>query len=501
MTDRRRDFAGVLRTDPPIRRHLEKWLGGAGVLLAVVFYLVWEYAHRGVYAYSTAAYPFDDADEWRYTACSRLVEHGYSLFDQVFSAQPPLFFLSLASGMRVFGDSITGARGTEIVFGAIALAATAWTAWELAGPIAAGVAAGVLAVSPGFLLYAHAVEAEVPMMSLVTVSLALALIYRRRDGVQVLVLSGLALAAATLIKFFALEAALPALWLLATRHGATRGFLRASAIWGMAAALPLVGDFALISPGMQWSQVVELHNRAAALQLPGLISPFTIIRQFASLDAGLSVLAAGGLALLIANRRSADAVFLALWTVGTTIMLLIFRPLFPHHAAILSASLAVCAGAGMGAVIDAARDRHWLAGWPIGLLLLIYGAALPGLIHADRHSLVTSQPSSVTVLASYLDRTTRAGDVVAVDNVQIAERAHRFEPPPLCDPSNVRLLAGFMTAQDLIAATRQYHARFVIAVGNYNAAPAYIRWVHAHFSAVRVPGAGVVYRAKSMSHP
>ena len=156
---------------------------------AFVFYLVWEFLHRGVYAYSTALYPFDDADEWRYTACSRLVEHGYSLFDQVFSAQPPLFFLSLASGMRVFGDSITGARGTEVAFGAIALAATAWMAWELAGPISAAVAAAALAVSPTFLVYSHAVEAEVPMMALVTLSLALVVSYRRTGRVPLLVLS------------------------------------------------------------------------------------------------------------------------------------------------------------------------------------------------------------------------------------------------------------------------------------------------------------------------
>jgi uncharacterized membrane protein len=473
----------------------EDVLGSLAVFAALAFFLAWEVLHRGVYQYSTTSYPFDDADEWRYTACSRLVEHGYSLFDQVFSAQPPLFFLALASGMRMFGDSINGARITEIAFGAVALLAVVWAAWELSGPVAAGVAAGVLAVSPGFLLYSHAVEAEIPMMALVTLSLALVLSYRRTDRIPLLVLSGLCLAAATLVKFFALEAALPVLWLIAARRRTVKDTAAASAVFAASALIPVLLDLTLVSPRKQWEQVVTLHDKAAGLQLPHLIPATTILREFLTFDVGLSALALAGIVALLLGRRIADAGFLALWAVGTLAMLLVFRPLFPHHAAIVGASLAVCAGVGSGVAFDSFRARRWAVCLPMAAAILAYVAFLPRVAHADRHTLLTPRPSSLTVLAAYVDRTTTASTVVAVDNVQVAEQAHRFVPPPLCDPSNVRLLAGFLTAADLISATRQYHAQIVIPIGNYTSVSAYMSWVRSNYRAVTVPGGAVLYRA------
>jgi 4-amino-4-deoxy-L-arabinose transferase-like glycosyltransferase len=469
--------------------------GGVAVGVAFVIFLWWEFLHRGVYAYSTALYPFDDADEWRYTACSRLVEHGYSLFDQVFSAQPPLFFVSLASGMRLFGDSITGARATEIIFGAVALGATAWTAYELAGPIAAGAAALALAVSPAFLIYSHTVEAEVPMMAFVTLSLALALAYRRTDRLALLVLSGLSLAAATLIKLFALEAVLPVLWMIAVQSPSRRNLARDVAVFGASAVLPVLIELALVSPGQQWQQVVTLHDRVASLRLPNLVPPTTILKDFLTFDAGLTAVALAGLLTVILARRIGDAVFLGLWSVGGLIMLLFFRPLFPHHAAILSSSLAVCAGVGAGVLAERWREKSWLSA-PLVAAALAYLALLPRLVHADLRTLQTPPPSSLSVLAAYVQRTTPTTAFVASDNVRVAEQAHRLVPPPLCDPSNVRLLAGFMTAGDLIAATERYRAQLVIPLGNYNSVPGYLRWVKAHYRPVQVLGGGLVYRRR-----
>ena len=492
---RRGVMSGFTRVHPPDRhdgaRQLPAAYAVAAIVVSLLFYLWWEVVHRGIYAYSTAAYRFDDADEWRYTACSRLVVHGYRMFDQVFSAQPPLFFLSLASSMRVFGESIAGARGAGVAFGVVALTATAWVAWELAGSLAAGVAAAALGVSPGFLLYAHAVEAEVPMMALVTLALALALAYRRVGRLWILVFAGLTMAAAVLIKFFALEAVLPVMALLVTMHRPIRATVTAAAAFGVAAALPVLAEFALVSPADQWQQVVTLHNRAAGLRLPGLIPAATIVREFLVLDLGLSLLAAAGLAMVVLQRRAGDTAFLALWSLGTIVMLLIFRPLFPHHAAILTASLAVSAGVAVASVVPKLRGGTRVGWVPVAVLSLAYLACVPRLIHADRHTLVPVPQSSVTVLAAYVDRTTSPGVIVAADNVEIAELAHRLVPPPLCDPSNVRLLAGEMTSRQLIAATVRYRAQLVIPVGNFRAVDAYMRWLRAHYSPIMVGGVTV----------
>ncbi len=465
--------------------------------LSGAFYALWEYTHRGVYAYSTSQYPFDDADEWRYTACSRLVEHGYSLFSQVYSAQPPLFFWSLAAFMRFGGDSIASARTAEIIFGAIALLAAVWLAWQLAGPPAGAVAAVVLAVSPPFLLYSHAVEAEGPMMAFMTLSLALAVRYRRTGSRIAIAGAGLVLAAALLMKLFALEAFLPVFWLIASRERSLRGMILPFGAFCAFAGLPLALDLALVSPRQQWSQVISLHSAASTTPLPNLDPPLHVIWQFLVFDGGLTGLAVLGVLALAVTRRFDTLGFVATWLGGQLIMLALFRPLFPHHPAILSTSLAVCAGVGAAALVGEIRGRR---ATPLVLGFsgaLLYCAFLPRLISSDRHTLLDATPGNVTVLAHYVAVSTSPNEFVAADNVRVAEQAGRMVPPPLCDPSNVRFYAGQLSAADLIGATRSYRAALVIATGNFNLAPSYIAWVRTHYRPVTVRGGGTVYRLRS----
>ncbi|HEX6506785.1 MAG TPA: glycosyltransferase family 39 protein [Chloroflexota bacterium] len=478
---------------PPLTQRV---IAGALLSAAAFVYLWWEIAYRAVYQYAISQYGFDDADEWRYTACSRLVVHGYRLFDQVFSAQPPLFFLSLAGGMRLLGDSIDGARATEILFGALGLGATAWLAWELDGPFAAGLAAAFLAISPGFLVYSHAVEAEGPMMALMTLSLALVALHRRIGSRPALGFAGLALAAAILIKFFAAEALLPALLLIVQRErGRRTKAVVPAALFGLAVAVPVALDLVLVSPADQWQQVVVMHDKAATVALPDLTAPGTILREFLTLDLGLTLLAAAGLITLFALCRFPDAIVLSAWLPGMIVMLFLFRPLFPHHAAILLTGLAVSAGVGAGATVKAHVSHERKAVFPVAVALLAYLALLPRLAHADRHTLLAEQRPSVLTLAAYVQRTTSPSSFVAADDLEVADRAQRLVPAPLCDPSNVRFRSGYLTAATLISATRQYQTVLVVpSRGIYLQVPAYTAWVRAHYRPERVPRGPIVYR-------
>jgi 4-amino-4-deoxy-L-arabinose transferase-like glycosyltransferase len=462
------------------------------VLLVVIFFLWWEIAHRGVYAYTTSIYPIDDADEWRYTACSRLVAHGYRLFDQVFSAQPPLLFVSLAGAMKVTSQTITGARSAEIGFGLLGLVATVWLGWQLGGRWAGAAAGVLLAVSPGFLVYAHTVEAEGPMMALSVLALALGVAACRRDSSILALLSGASLAGGILFKLFALEVALPLAWALAGRWAVDRrSTLRLGCFAAAGALVPLAIDFGLVSPLYQWRQVIELHNRVASVPLPNLLSPWTILGDFLTLDAGLSLLALAGLAAAVLARRYYAAGILALWLLGAIVMLLLFRPLFPHHAAILSAPLAVSAGVGIGIASQELRGRR-LPALLVALAVVVYLGLVPRLAHADRHVLAApaGQPDP---LVAWVTVHVLPGQIVEADDVRIADLADRLVPPPLCDPSTVRVRAGYLTASDLITATERYRPVVVLPTGAFNDFPAYLTWLRAHYRAVRAPGGVIAY--------
>jgi 4-amino-4-deoxy-L-arabinose transferase-like glycosyltransferase len=456
---------------------------GAGLFLSFVacaVYLAWELAHRGSYQYNTAVYAFDDADEWRYTACGRLVEHGYALFSQVFSAQPPVLFVTLAAGMRLFGGSIGSARAVEVMFGLLALVCTAWITWLVAGPVAAGIAAAILAATPGFLVYSRAVEAEGPMMALVALSLALALTYRRTERFALVPLAGLALAAAVLTKLFALEALAPGLWVVLAPAG-TRRRAWAAAGYLAAAVVPVAVEMGLVSPSAQWRQVIAMHSAAASLALPGSTSPLRVMAQFFALDFGLTVLALAGLVVLAVLAAWDDAVFLWLWLPLSAVMLVLFRPLFPHHPIILLPSMAVAAGCAGTVWVEQLRSRRWLAALPLAGVVLVYLALTPRIVHDDRHALVPGVPSQELRLVRYVDAHSRPPQMIAADDLQVADRAQRLVPPALCDPSNVRYYAGYITRSTLVAQTRQYRPALVVVRGVFGEVPGYVPWLRRHY--------------------
>jgi hypothetical protein len=117
-----------------------------------------------------------------------------------------------------------------------------------------------------------------------------------------------------------------------------------------------------------------------------------------------------------------------------------------------------------------------------------YAIFFPHLVHADRHALVPGYRASALAVASLLDDRTSIGDLVIVDDLAAADLAHRYVVPPFCDPSNVRLLSGDLTAAQLIAGTRRYTPRVVVSSsGTFAQVPAYLAWLRRHYRSIRSP--------------
>jgi hypothetical protein len=113
---------------------------------------------------------------------------------------------------------------------------------------------------------------------------------------------------------------------------------------------------------------------------------------------------------------------------------------------------------------------------------------LPRLIHDDRHVLYVGTIPQRDVLARYVEARTGAHDMVAVDDVAVADLAGRLVPPPLCDPSNVRLRSGYLTASTLIGATEEFRPVLVLpASGLYEQVPAYLRCLAVNYQHKAAP--------------
>lgn len=454
--------------------------------LATAWYLLWEGTHVGPFQYSTAYYPLSDADDWRYTACSILVAQGYHLFSQVFSAQPPVLFVTLAAGMHLWGQTLASAQIVEILYGLLTLVSVSYIAWSLVGPIAGAVAPVLLVLSPGFLVYSHAVEAEGPMSALVAGSLAVLVLHGKAQRVSLLVVAGFLLSLAILTKLFAVEAFLPAAYLLYLESRQVRTTVGRAGLFALAAALPVGLEFSLVAPSQQWYQVVTMHSLAAHLVLPGTLSFWEQMIDMVRLDPGLWLITTAGLVILAAVRAWETLVALALWLGGMLLMLALFHPLFPHHLAILLPAVAVVASAAPALALTglAGMGRYVMA-----LLVAAYLVFTPHLVRADRHILLPGVRSPVATYAALIDRLTRPGQFVAADDVAINVQGRRDVPPPLCDPSNVRLRAGYLGPSVVEGAIRRYRARVVTtSFGIYVQVPGLLDWLRHRFAAV--PGTG-----------
>ena len=69
--------------------------------LPMIFF-IWQMGHLAGYE--------RDWDEGAYLMTAKMVEEGYRLYSEVFSAQPPLFILSLVGGFKLFGPSVSAGR-------------------------------------------------------------------------------------------------------------------------------------------------------------------------------------------------------------------------------------------------------------------------------------------------------------------------------------------------------------------------------------------------------
>jgi len=463
--------------------------GLASVLgLAVgALFLLWEmrnaagvtYSHWGLLGKGAG----DDYDEGAYVVSAQLLLKGYPLFHAVFSAQPALFLPSLALVVRLVPDPIVAGHLYEALCGFLALAGVLLLGWSAYRPLAGVLAAGLLAVSPGFLLYAHAVESEMPMLAFCVFAVAAAQGYyvTRRRGLAAL--SGLSLVIGAEMKLLAVIVALPlgllllgGLWRGYRAGRSPRALAADVAAFALALAAPALLILALLSPADQLAQVVTFHLAASRVLTLRLDDNARALQVFLGYDPGLLLVAVGGgllgLGFARGERRYLTLVY-ALWTLSSLVFLWRYHPLIQHQFVPLLPPLALLGAALLGTREPAPNtvphtSRRGTAAFAVPtvptLALVVYlGLLFARTLQIDNHIFISSVTPNRDRLARLLDTATRPGDFVATDDPMVALTARRLLAPGLEDPSMVRIAAGYLTSAEAIQASQRYHVAAVVA--------------------------------------
>ncbi|HZQ16220.1 MAG TPA: glycosyltransferase family 39 protein [Gaiellaceae bacterium] len=421
-------------------------------------------------------------DEGNYLASLDALRHGQRLGTDVFLDQPPGWYGLLQLAALVFGNTVAGVRAAMLAVSLLGLVA-AWACGRaLAGPAGGLGAAFLLAVAPPYPTLAAAVESDPPSTVLALCAVAIALYaYRGRTRPALATAAGVVLALAISVKLFAVVA-VPVVALLALRRG-----LRA-ALWPSAGAAAVVAAFAVgyrHALSQVWTGTVGAHlnarhgteilghsNLYRVLHTPDVHTPYGLL----SLSA---IAAAVWLLTRSAGRRSVVRLWpLWLLVAGSAVFTLEMRPLLDHHLVLLAATLAVAAGATLGAAAPFVPGRAQLP------LVLLFALALAAGFVQQRRELVRNDvpdPPDVRWAVRQVDALTRPGERIAGDIPAVAYLAHRRMPGQLIDSSIARIQDEYLKPEDAVRLIRTSGVRVVVVGRLYRTKPAIVAGIAASF--------------------
>ncbi|WP_376797231.1 ArnT family glycosyltransferase [Thermogemmatispora sp.] len=459
-----------------------------------------------------------DFDEGVYLQSLRAMSHGFALYSQIFYSQPPFFLESVYPIYVLAGQTLWAGRLGIALLSLLGFIGAWWLGKALHGYTGALLALLLTLTSVSFLNESRVLQADGPSVALSLLAVGLAFQWWKTPagwrGLLLGILSGAILALSLLTKFLVVPALLPVgslviarCWRLARPAQEQSPGERRQGLWSLVAGLlafllvtlllvlPFSGSFAVM-----WQSVVSFHTDAGAafrytlrtITLPllgrGLLTPLTL--------AGL----AG--TILAARRRDWRLVPSLLWFGGTIFVLLEQRPLFEHHLVALvpplvSLSVLGCPDlAALGRQLRAGDHiRQALASASMVMVLILAITCTLALAQDVLYFLQPPPPvlaaGPLQRVARDLERFTRPGDVVISDELLAVALAGRDTPPWLVDTSSVRIKSGYLTLQDLIAASQAPQVRAVLFFSSRFHLPdveGYHSWVAQHFHLVRVYG-------------
>jgi 4-amino-4-deoxy-L-arabinose transferase-like glycosyltransferase len=432
-------------------------------------------------------------DEGVYLTSLDALHHGQQLATQIFTSQPPGFYLLLQLEGALLGRGEHSIRLAMIAMALIGVAASYWIGRLIAGRLAGAAAALLYVVIPPIAKEAARARADVPSAVLSLLAVGSALQARRSHPLLFGLLSGCFFAFAVSVKLDSAITAIPLIALLIPLR------LRRAAYGFLAGAAAVAAVFLIVygsSIREIWSQAVTFHTSIEGRTpvLVALGAPTTtsgnirklvdVLTNYRRLHDPLPwVLLLGALAHAVAwgplgwkARVSRERLALWIWTIASLVFLILHKPLWAHHVVLASVSLAVAAGVS-NAAVAATRRRRIL----VGIFLVAALAGTARLIEDEIRFTPPSESSAVTWAAKVLREQTPNGSYVASDVPIVTVLANRRTPGALVDTSTTRAAAGLLPPSLILDTIERWHVAAVVVGGIFRTDPSVLAHVRAGF--------------------
>lgn len=410
-----------------------------------------------------------------------LVERGYTLYDEIWSDQPPLLTQMLAVSIRVFGAEVGVARGV-VLFLSVGLVGAAFAFMALWRKTYAYAAVGLILLTPGFLSLSLAVLVGLPSIAFGMGALLCLGMWHRGHQISWLVASALLLSMAALTKLmigflapiFGVGILLDALGQFrVTRQW--RDLLWAPGVWGTTFGGFLFLGVVTLVGFENLDQLVGDHLSATASAFyavdPSLHLSYYLPKFWAFL---ILALIGTGFAVL---HRQWPMLYLTVWTGAAFYLIGNHLPVWFHHLPYIVLPAAMLGGIALVESVkwfgaNLSRVALKKSGW-LRAAAVIGVVCLAGQIIQTNPLKPLRWPPSLT--SSGLDVGTKVERVLATmidyraqthwlftDAPMFAFRARLPVPPELAVITDKRLRTGYLTDEEILATVKRYQPEQVL---------------------------------------
>ena len=452
--------------------------------------------HLVPFAYFAAIYlfyPFRnvfqfDPDEGINLMKAMLVAHGYPLYIQIWSDQPPLFTQILALSFRIFGMQVNVARivvlatSALLVWGLSHYLRTVWGFWSmLAGII-------LISVLPYYFTLSVSTMIGLPSIAFAMLSLASLTTWHQKKNTLWLVVSAILLGLSVLTKLW--TGALAPIFLVGIfldrflqtdRPDRWRAALRAILVWVAVLALTSLGILLVtVKPG-QLAQVLiqqmilpHFNARASTIAADSIV--YSSLNSYLELIWSFFFLALIGVLMVFRSRRWLSMYLLA-WAIFAYILLILVAPVWYHQQMLLTIPTAGLCAIAAGEIVNQlirwwqSRKFHLIDGALfvaalIGTGVVLFNHLLP-LVPAFTMTpnfayQPTDKPPREMQVVYEIQKYAQQTHWMATDLPMYAFRADMLVPPEMAVVSRKRLVAGDFPDQELVALLHQYNPELVM---------------------------------------
>jgi Dolichyl-phosphate-mannose-protein mannosyltransferase len=424
-------------------------------------------------------YPHDafsmNPDEGINSMKALLVDHGYRLYEQIWSDQPPLFTHLLRLWLDFLGWSVMHGRLLVLLFAALLVFAVYDLVRLSWNHLAALTGVLLLVSSTYFLPLSVSVMIGIPSLALAMMSLWGLARWRRGERRGWLLASAALMSGSLCIKLFTMFL-LPlfAAWivLVAPRPGRGRAW-RAALLWLAGVLLPTAALLFALAGATGIEQLIEPHWAARGNSEFVRQQGFLVLERIAPLDFPLVVLASIG-TVQIVRRRCWELAILPVWAATALVLLLSHAPVWHHHYLLLTVVAGPTAGVAVAETF-ASRRRAGRAGEaPLpaaarvaGVLALLgLAVTLPIAQRVSRPVVIVSWEAAQATLDA-MQRFTHRTRHVLTDAPMYAFRAGLDVVPDLTVVSLKRKGTGNLTVDDVVGGLQRYAPEQVLLTGRF----------------------------------